>query len=273
MTVRPLPALAGSILVFWAVTALFGPLLLTVGPGDIVTTSAFSFPAEAGLLGADYLGRDVVARIVYGAGTTLGSALIATLIAGLIGSLLGFIAAWYGGWTDMLISRLVDAFLALPSLILALLVLGTLGVSLPVMIATIAFIESTRVYRLARAVVAEIAPMNYIEAAKARGESVFRIATIEILPGAAGPLSSELGLRFVYAILTVSALSFLGLGVQPPTADWGAMVKENMQGLYLGSPALFAPALAIASVTLAVNVLVDAQIDHGKIASSEEMRR
>jgi peptide/nickel transport system permease protein len=177
-----------------------------------------------------------------------------------VGVLLGFLSAIAGGWIEGLISRVNDVLLAFPSLILALIVIAALGTSLSVLVLTVALIEATRVFRVARALGMDIVAMDYIEAARARGEGFWWIMWREILPNAMSPLAAEFGVRFTYSILFVSALSFLGLGVQPPDADWGVMVKENLQGLLFGSMAPLIPAAAIASVTIAINLLVDWQL-------------
>lgn len=249
--------ISAAVLIFWIVVALLGPWLAPFGEGDIISLESFAFPPEAGLLGTDYFGRDLLSRVLHGARMTLGVALAAALLAFLIGITLGFFAAVLGRWVDQAISRVVDALLSFPSIILALIVISGLGPALPVIIATVALIESTRVFRLARALATDVLVMDFVDAARARNEGPLWIMFREVLPNVTGPLLGEFGLRFVYAILTISALSFLGLGVQPPAADWGVMVKENIQGLHYGSSAALVPALAIASVTLSVNFIVD----------------
>jgi peptide/nickel transport system permease protein len=161
--------------------------------------------------------------------------------------------------------------MAIPPLIMALIVIAGLGSSIPVLICTMGFIEATRVFRLARAVGMEIAAFDYVDVARARGESAWWIMRREILPNTVAPLAAELGLRFTFAILFLSALSFLGLGIQPPDADWGSMVKENLQGLMLGSWAAIYPAAAISLLTICVNYLVDWSLARSNRNISEEM--
>jgi len=230
------------------------------GEGELLTNDSFAPPSAAELLGGDYLGRDMLSRLLYGARRTLGLAALITMLAFGVGVLLGFLSAIAGGWIEGLISRVNDVLLAFPSLILALIVIAALGTSLSVLVLTVALIEATRVFRVARALGMDIVAMDYIEAARARGEGFWWIMWREILPNAMSPLAAEFGVRFTYSILFVSALSFLGLGVQPPEADWGVMVKENLQGLLFGSMAPLIPAAAIASVTIAINLLVDWQL-------------
>ena len=208
-------------------------------------------------LGADYLGRDTLSRIVWGARTTIGIALIATLFAYLVGITAGIAAAVKGGWTDMVFSRVNDAILALPTIMLGLIVIAALGSSIPILIFTAGIIYATSVYRIARALGQDIMVQDFVEAARARGESVWWIIGREVLPNAAMPLATDFGLRLVFVVLFISSLSFLGLGVQPPTADWGSMVRENLQGLGYGSYASIWPALAIASFTISINLIVD----------------
>jgi peptide/nickel transport system permease protein len=219
--------------------------------------TAFARASSNALLGTDYLGRDVLSRLLFGARLTLGLASITTALAFVGGVLIGGAAGLVRGTLDTLISRGVDALMAFPSIILALIVITGLGTSLPVLVGTVALIEGTRVFRLARALTMEIGVTDFVEVARLQGEGLFWIIRKEILPNALHPLAADLGLRFTYAILFISALSFLGLGVQPPEADWGGMVRENMSGLLLGSLAPIAPAAAISSITIGVTLTVD----------------
>lgn len=215
-------------------------------------------PGEEGLvLGTDQLGRDMLSRMLYGARTSIGIALACTLLSFTLGSVLGFLAAVVGGWLDQILSRVVDTLMAIPVLILALLVLSALGASIPVLIGVIAILDSTRVFRLSRAVGMDIAVMEYVEAARLRGEGLWWIIRREILPNALPPLIAEFGLRFCFAFLLISSLSFLGLGVQPPFADWGGMVRDNAQAMEFGIVAPLIPAAAIGILTIGVNLVVD----------------
>lgn len=263
----------GAIVVLsgWIAVALLAPVIAPFGEGEIVSMQSFAEVPEAGLLGTDYLGRDLISRLLYGARMTMGVALASALLACLIGILLGFLAAVVGGWTDQLLSRLVDALLSFPSVVFALVLIGGLGTSLPVIVVTVALIQATGSYRIARALGNDLIAMDFVDAARARGESAWWIMSREILPNASAPLLADFGLRYTYAILIVSALSFLGLGVQPPSADWGVMVKENVQGLFLGSPAALVPAACIASVTVSVNLIVDAIVERGRAGRVPEM--
>ncbi|MEO0763845.1 MAG: ABC transporter permease, partial [Pseudomonadota bacterium] len=207
--------------------------------------------------GTDNLGRDMLSRLIWGARNTIGVAVLTTVLAFVVGAGLGLWAAVTGGWVDQVLSRLVDVLMAIPPLIFALLMLTILDASIPNLIAVIAVIEATRVFRLARAVAGGVVVMDYIEAAKLRGEGTVRLVFVEILPNVTAPLLAEFGLRFCFTILLVSALSFLGLGIQPPAADWGAMVRDNATLITFGDPGPLLPAAAIAILTVGVNFVVD----------------
>jgi peptide/nickel transport system permease protein len=209
------------------------------------------------LLGLDNLGRDMFSRLLYGARTTITIALITTMLSFTIGCVFGFAAAVAGGWVDMVLSRIVDALMAIPTLIFALLVLSVLGTSIPVLIGTIAVLDSTRVFRLSRAVAMNIVPLEYVEAARLRGEGLAWVMRREVLPNALPPLIAEFGLRFCFCFAFIAALSFLGLGIQPPWADWGGMVRDNAQAISFGGIAPLIPAAAIAILTIGVNLVVD----------------
>ncbi|MDR6266192.1 MULTISPECIES: ABC transporter permease [Rhodobacterales] len=236
--------------------AIFAPWLapygLTEAVGDVWE------PASAThWLGTDSIGRDLLTRMIYGGRTTIWIATAATILSFTTGAVLGLLAAVVGGWVDQLLSRLVDLLMAIPSLIFALVVLSVMPVTITVLILVMGLLDSTRVYRLARAVAVDINVMDYVEAAKLRGEGRVWIIFREILPNALSPLVAEMGLRFIFMVLFVSTLSFLGLGVQPPAADWGGIVKENKEGIVYGIPAALVPAIAIATLAISVNLVAD----------------
>jgi peptide/nickel transport system permease protein len=214
-------------------------------------------PSKAMWLGGDQIGRDMLTRILYGTRMTIGVALAITLLSFFIGIVLGFISAVVGGWVDVFFSRLVDVMLSIPGLIFALIVLGVFGSSIPVLILTIAVLDSTRVFRLARALGMNLSVMEYVEAARLRGEGLWWIISREILPNAWAPLVSEFGLRFCFNFLFIAGLSFLGLGIQPPYADLGGMVRENAAAINFGMMAPIYPAATIALLTVSVNLVVD----------------
>jgi peptide/nickel transport system permease protein len=269
----PLTAQVGIVIVvFYLLTALFGPWLAPYAQSQSVGDT-WAPPSAQMLLGADQIGRDMLTRLIYGARMTIGIAAATTLLSFFIGITLGFTAAVLGSWVDVVLSRLVDVILSIPQLILALIILGVFGSSIPVLIVTIAVIDSTKVFRLARALGMNIAVLDYVEVARMRGEGIWYIIRSEILPNTSAPLISEFGLRFCFNFLFVAALSFLGIGVQPPYADWGGMVRENAAAINFGLLAPLFPAIAIASLTVGVNLVVDwlLSIDARPSGSQAEM--
>jgi len=253
----PIAAFIGLVLTtLFLIAAIFAPLIAPYGLGEIV--GGVWEPASAQYwLGTDNLGRDLLSRMIYGARTTIFIAALATALSFTLGSILGFTAAVVGGWFDTLMSRFVDLLMAIPTLIFGLVVLSVLPTTIVTLVLVMGILDATRVYRLSRAVAVDINVMDFVEAAKLRGEGMGWIIFREILPNALSPLISELGLRFIYAVLFLSALSFLGLGVQPPEADWGGMVKENKEGIVFGIPAALIPAAAIAALAISVNLVAD----------------
>ena len=253
----PLGAWIGLVLTsLFLICAIFAPWLAPFGNGEIVG-DVWGPMSSTHLLGTDNLGRDLLSRMIYGARITIFVAVLATALSFCLGSILGFTAAVVGGWFDSLLSRFVDLLMSIPTLIFALVVLSVLPTNMLTLILVMGILDSTRVYRLSRAVAVDINVMDFVEAAKLRGEGKRWIIFREILPNALSPLVSELGLRFIYAVLFLSALSFLGLGVQPPSADWGGMVKENKDGIVFGIPAALIPAGAIAALAISVNLVAD----------------
>jgi peptide/nickel transport system permease protein len=255
-SIPPGAAIGLLLTVLFAFVAVFAPLLAPFGLSEIVGDVWEPMNAEH-WLGTDNLGRDLLSRMIYGAQTTIFIAAMATALSFSLGAILGFTAAVVGGWFDMIMSRFVDLLMSIPTLIFGLVVLSVLPSTVLTLILVMGILDSTRVYRLARAVAVDIEVMDFVEAAKLRGEGMGWIIFREILPNALSPLVSELGLRFIYAVLFLSALSFLGLGVQPPSADWGGMVKENKEGIVFGIPAALIPAAAIAALAISVNLVAD----------------
>ena len=253
----PLSAVVGLVLTgLFLFAAIFAPWVAPYGNAEIVGEVWGPMSAQ-NWLGTDNLGRDLLSRMIYGARITIFIAIMATALSFILGSVLGFTAAVVGGWFDTGMSRFVDLLMAIPTLIFALVVLSVMPTNLMTLILVMGILDATRVYRLARAVAVDINVMDFVEAAKLRGEGMGWIIFREILPNALSPLISELGLRFIFAVLFLSALSFLGLGVQPPDADWGGMVKENKDGIVFGIPAALIPAAAIAALAISVNLVAD----------------
>ena len=245
-----------AVVMFWVLAALFGPTLLS-RTGAQGGGTVFGPVSAAHWLGTDYLGRDMLARVIEGARYTLGVAFVATLLASGVGTVLALLAAASGRWVDGLLSRTLDTLTAIPSKMFALLMVAGFGSSVPVLIGATALIYTPGAFRIARSLAVNINALDYIAVARARGEGTCYIMLREILPNIAGPMLADLGLRFVYAVLLLAGLSFLGLGVQPPAADWGSLVRENIGALADGGASVIAPALAIASLTIAVNLVID----------------
>jgi peptide/nickel transport system permease protein len=236
--------------------AALGPTLLSSsaaqGGGEV-----FAPISAEHWLGTDYLGRDMLARVIEGARYTVGVAMIATLLAGGTGTLLALLAAASGRWIDATLSRGLDTLTAIPSKMFALLMVASFGSSVTMLVVAAGIIYVPGAYRIARSLAVNINALDYVTVARTRGEGTLYVMLREILPNIAGPILADLGLRFVYVVLLLASLSFLGLGVQPPAADWGSLVRENIGALAQGSAAVIAPSLAIASLTIAVNLVID----------------
>lgn len=253
----PLSARIGILIVFINVfVAVFAPVICPYGETEVVSDVWVS-PSGDYLLGTDHIGRDMFTRLIYGARNTIAIAMVTTFLAFFLGSLLGFFAAILGGWTDLILSRIIDILMAFPTLIFALVVLSVVGTGTGPLIGVISLIAATRVYRLSRAVAMDIEVMEFVEAARLRGEKIWWLMRHEILPNALPPLVAEFGLRFCFVFLFIASLSFLGLGIQPPIADWGGMVRENSGAITFGIMTPLIPATAIAVLTVGVNLIVD----------------
>ena len=245
-----------AILLAWVLAALFGPTLLSrTGAG--ADGEVFAPISAAHWLGTDYLGRDMLARVVEGARYTVGVAFLATVLASGIGTSLALLAAATGRWIDGALSRALDTLTAIPSKMFALIMVAGFGTSVPMLVLIAAIIYVPGAYRIARSLAVNINAMDYVTVARTRGEGTPYVMLREILPNIVGPMLADLGLRFVYIVLLLASLSFLGLGIQPPAADWGSLVRENIGALAEGGPSVIAPALAIASLTIAVNLVID----------------
>ncbi len=247
------------VILLYVMIAATAPIISPFGETEIVGAEYLEWGAGGGahLLGTDNLGRDMLTRLIYGARNTVAIAFLTTCLAFVIGGFGGLLAATLMGWVDQALSRVVDVLMAIPSLIFALLILTIVGTSIPALIMVIAVLDSTRVFRLSRAVGMNVAVMEYVEAARLRGEGLWWIIRSEILPNIMPPMVAEFGLRFCFVFLTLSALSFLGLGIQPPTADWGSMVRDNATLITFGDITPLLPAGAIALLTVGVNFVVD----------------
>ena len=253
----PLSAKLGLITITaYLVIALFAPVVAPYSETEILG-GAYEVWSDKYLLGTDNLGRDMLSRLIFGARNTIGIALAAVIIAFAIGGVTGMLSAILGGWYDTIISRIVDILMAIPGLVFALLMLTILGTSMTTLVLVIAVLDSTRVYRITRAAAMNVAVMDFVEVARLRGEGMWWVIRKEILPNIMAPLLAEFGLRFCFVFLFIAALSFLGLGIQPPTADWGSMVRDNATLINYDDITPLLPAAAIAVLTVAVNFVVD----------------
>jgi len=255
--VSPLAMLGALIVGFWLMVTIAGPLMAPHDPSAIVDADVFGGISALHPLGTDYLGRDMLSRILVGARYTVALALVAAMLASATGTLLGLYAAVSGGWMDASLSRALDALISIPSKMFALMMVASFGSSVPLLIFTAALSFMPGAYRIARSLAVNVQALDFVQAARSRGEGLGYIACVEVLPNIIRPVLADFGLRFVFTVLLLSGLSFLSLGVQPPDADWGSLVRENIGGLAEGAPAVLMPALAIATLTIGVNLLID----------------
>ena len=254
----PLPGKVGLFFVVaWLLLAVFGPGIAPHPVGAVVAPDVFGAFSASHPLGTDYLGRDMLSRILHGARFTIGLALVAALAASVTGTTLALVSATAGGWIDEVMSRVMDALISIPSKMLALVMVAAFGSSVGLLILTAAVSYTPGAFRIARSLAVNVKTLEYVLAARARGERLPYVAVVEILPNMINPMLADFGLRFVFVVLLLSGMSFLGLGVQPPDADLGSLVRENISGLFEGAPAVVMPAIAIATLTVSVNLLID----------------
>ncbi len=254
----PVAAMIGmAVVAFWLLMAVIGPSIAPDDVGGVTGDDVFAPMSAQHWLGTDYLGRDMLSRILHGAPYTIGVALAAVLVASTSGTLLAMCAAASGGWFDATVSRVVDTMMSIPHKLLALIIVAGFGSSVPLLILIAGVGYMPGAYRLARSLAVNVQAMEYVQAARVRGEGLAYITLFEMLPNMFRPVLADFGLRFLFIVLLLSGLSFLGLGIQPPAADWGSLVRENIIGLSQGAPALIMPAVAIATLTVGVNMAID----------------
>ncbi|MHA6232954.1 ABC transporter permease [Pseudomonas fluorescens group sp. PF-69] len=250
--------LVGAAMCFlWLLVAIFGPWLAPHPVGEVVSDNIFDSLSAAYLFGTDYLGRDMLSRILVGARFTVGLALVSAVLASGLGTLCALLSVVAPKWVDEVISRLMDAFISIPSKMLALIMVSAFGSSVTLLICAAVMSYTPGAFRVARSMAVNIEALEYVQVARTRGERRLYVACVEILPNMLNPVLTDLGLRFGYIVLLLSGMSFLGLGVQPPDADLGSLVRENIGGLNQGAPAIVIPALAIGTLTIGVNLLID----------------
>ena len=246
-------AILASLLVAWIASLLSGyDVVADVDPGR-----AGLPPGAAHWLGTDQLGRDFFSRLLFGLRNSLALALATTFVSALTGTAAGLLAAAAGRWVDMALSRLVDVIMAMPGLIFALMLLAVFGSGAVQLVLVIGLLDATRIFRICRALAMREAATDYVEAARLRGEGLAYVMTREILPNMKGPLLAEVGMRFSFVFLTIATLSFLGLGLPPPAADLGSLVRENASLLAYGDFTPLIPAAVVALLAMSVNVLLD----------------
>ena len=249
--------IGAAMCVIWLLVAIFGPWLAPHPVGEVVSDNVFDNLSAAYPFGTDYLGRDMLSRILVGARFTVGLALVAAVMASGLGTSFALLSVVSPKWLDELISRLMDAFISIPSKMLALIMVSAFGSSVTLLICTAVLSFTPGAFRIARSMAVNIEALEYVQVARTRGERRLYIACVEILPNMLNPVLTDLGLRFGFIVLLLSGMSFLGLGVQPPDADLGSLVRENIGGLNQGAPAIVIPALAIGTLTIGVNLFID----------------
>ncbi len=247
-----------ALVVFWLAMAVFGASIAPYDVGAVVSPDVFGAFSANHPLGTDYLGRDMLSRILHGARFTIGLALAAALAASTTGTTIALLAVTAGGWVDETVARVMDALISIPGKMLALVMVAAFGSSPALLILTAAISYTPGAFRIARSLAVNVNSLDFVQAARARGEGLLYVAGVEILPNMVNPMLADFGLRFVFVVLLLSGMSFLGLGVQPPDADLGSLVRENISGLFEGAPAVILPAVAIATLTVSVNLLIDA---------------
>ena len=260
-----------AIVFFWLFVAVFAPLLTPYTPLEQDWKSPNQGPSKEHILGTDELGRDLWSRLIYGARVVLvlmpisekfwipgGTAIWGVIVALVAGTTLGLIGGYYGGWIDEVIMRLLDAMMAVPIILLYLIIMAALGASAVNVVIAITIVGTPGIARLVRSLTLDIRTREYIRAAETRGENPWYIMFVEILPNARGPIIIDAMLRVGYAIFAMGTLGFLGLGIPPPSPDWGSMVSKGREFILIGSPwAALWPSIAIASLVVGLNLLAD----------------
>ena len=249
--------IGAAMCLLWLLVAMFGPWLAPHPVGEVVSDNVFDSISALYPFGTDYLGRDMLSRVLVGARFTVGLALIAAILASGLGTSCALLSVVSPKWLDEVISRLMDAFISIPSKMLALIMVSAFGSSVMLLVCTAVLSFAPGAFRIARSMAVNIEALEYVQVARTRGERRLYIACVEILPNMLNPVLTDLGLRFGFIVLLLSGMSFLGLGVQPPDADLGSLVRENIGGLNQGAPAIVIPALAIGTLTIGVNLFID----------------
>ena len=260
-----------AIVLFWVIVAVFAPFFTQYTPLEQDWKAPNQGPSSSHILGTDELGRDLWSRLIYGARVILvqmpitenfwipgGTALWGVIVALIVGMTLGLLGGYYGGWIDEIIMRLLDAMMAVPIILLYMIIMAALGASAINVVIAITIVGTPGIARLVRSLTLDIRTREYIRAAETRGENPWHIMFVEILPNARGPIIIDAMLRVGYAIFAMGTLGFLGLGIPPPSPDWGSMVAKGREFILTGSPwATLWPCIAIASLVVGLNLLAD----------------
>lgn len=242
---------------FWVVVAVFAAIIAPYDPYAQDSKAINQPPSEQYILGTDHLGRDILSRLIYGTQTILILAPISVLASVTVGTVLGLIGGYFGGLVDEVVMRILDAIMAFPTILLYLIIIAAIGPSAVNVVIAITFVGTPGIARLVRSLTLDIRTRDYIRAAETRGENPFYIMFVEILPNARGPLIIDALLRVGYAIFAIGTLGFLGLGLPPPTPDWGGMISEARKFIWTNPLGVLWPALAIASLVVGLNLFAD----------------
>jgi peptide/nickel transport system permease protein len=246
-----------AIVLFWVLIAIFAPLVAPYDPVEQNSKAILQGPSSTYLLGTDKLGRDILSRLIFGARTILVLAPVAVMLSVFVGTCLGLVGGYFGGWLDEVVMRILDAIMAFPTILLYLIIISAIGPSAINVILAITFVGAPGVARLVRSLTLDIRTRDYIRAAETRGEHPIYIMFVEILPNARGPLIIDSMLRVGYAIFSIGTLGFLGLGLPPPTPDWGGMINESRRYIWTSPLGVLWPALAVSSLVVGLSLLAD----------------
>ncbi|MEJ2149772.1 MAG: ABC transporter permease [Chloroflexota bacterium] len=253
----PVAVIGLSIVLFWVLVAIFAPLLAPYSPTAQDSSAMNQGPSATYLLGTDNLGRDMLSRLIYGSRTILLLAPISVLCSVIVGTVLGLIGGYFGGLVDEIVMRILDSIMAFPTILLYLIIIAAIGPSALNVVIAITFVGAPGIARLVRSLTLDIRTRDYIRAAETRGEHPLYIMFFEILPNARGPIIIDAMLRVGYAIFSIGTLGFLGLGLPPPTPDWGGMISEARKFIWTYPLGVLWPALAISSLVVGLNLFAD----------------
>lgn len=259
---RPIGLIGVGLVAFWLVVAIFAPLIAPFDPLRSITPLALPGARAPGggvfWLGTDLLGRDILSRLVYGARPVVELSTVATLVAYTIGVGAGLIAGYLGGKIDAAMSFVANVILSFPILVLYIVIIVSLGASALNVVIAVTFASAPAVFRIVRAIAADIRSRDFVAAAVTQGESLWRILLVEILPNATGPLIVDFCLRLGYVTIVIGVLGFLGLGLPPPAPDWGGMVNEGRAMAFAFPHLVIFPCVAISSLVLGLSLVADA---------------